>query len=179
MGFRPPGKPLHPLKTPLWRLSFHQGELLCKLSLCAPNRWMKVYPKCARWLVFIETAACVLESSLFLICAFLSTCEFSTCRALSVLDLFVPEDGQQQQHTQSRSSPAFIHWMSQSFHCFVITPCFHLCVWTLLLRRQRMTTSCLGLFISDWLYHISSPLICKDSVKPSCPDAFSSLLPCN
>lgn len=86
--FGPPGKPLQPLKRLCSRLSFDQGEHYASHHCALRNRWMKVYPKCARQLVFIATAACVLETSLFLICAFLSTCEFLTCRALSVPDLF-------------------------------------------------------------------------------------------
>ena len=130
-------------------LSLDQGEHYASCRRVLQNRWKMVYPKCARQLVFIVAMTRVLETGLFLICAFLSTCEFSTCRALSVPDLFFPVDGQQQHRTQGPDSPAFIHWMSHSFHSLVLTPCLHLCVWTLLLRRQRMTTSCLGLFISD------------------------------
>lgn len=82
MWFRPPGKPLHPLTKPL---SPDQGEHYASYHCVHGNRW-KVYPKCARQLVFIVSTACVLETSLFLICAFLSTCEFLRCRALSVRD---------------------------------------------------------------------------------------------
>lgn len=58
----------------------------------------------------------------------------------------------------------------------------HLCVRTLLPRRRRMTTSCYYLSVIGWVkqpissYHVSS---LEGVVKPSCPDAFSSLLPCN
>lgn len=76
-------------------LSFDQGEHYASYHCVLQNRWKKVYPKCARQSVFIVATACVLETSLFLICAFLSTCEFLTCRALSVLDLLFPVDGQQ------------------------------------------------------------------------------------
>lgn len=52
--------------------------------------------KCARQSVVIVAATCVLETSLLLICAFSSTCEFLTCRALSVPDPSSPVEGPQQ-----------------------------------------------------------------------------------
>lgn len=54
----------------LKRLSFDQGEHYASYHCVLQNRWKVVYPKCARQLVFIVATACVLETSLFLICAF-------------------------------------------------------------------------------------------------------------
>lgn len=71
-------------------------------------RWREVYSKCAGQLVVFVAGSRVLETSLFLICAFLSTCEFWTRRAPSVLHLSSPVDG------------PLIHWMS--VHRLIPTP---------------------------------------------------------
>lgn len=77
------------------------------------NRWKKVYPKCAsRFGVYSE-----LETRLFLICAFLSTCEFLTCRALTVPDLLIPVDGQEGPRTPPPpTAQPFTHWWIRRFH---------------------------------------------------------------
>lgn len=88
--------------------------------------WKEASSKCAGQLVCFWAGSHVLETSLFLICAFLSTCEFSTCRAPSVLHVSSPVEGPR------------IHWMS--VHRLILTSIIS-SVWTLLLRWRHMTTS--------------------------------------
>lgn len=143
------------------------------------HRWKMVYPKRARQLVvYSGGGSCALETSLFLICAFYQHLSSQHCRALSVPRLVISSrqaaiadvrgaPKQPRRHTLDESQLPFFFllllWHPPGFFFF------HLCVWTLLLRQRRMTTSCfLGLFISDWLYHVINSDICwsvKDSVK--------------
>lgn len=80
----------HPLLNRPSRLSFDRGggNIMQVIIVC-----FEVYPQYAG-LFGVYSGDGVCAVSLFLICAFLSTCEFSTCRAPSVPDLFIP-DGQQ------------------------------------------------------------------------------------
>lgn len=117
MWFKPPWKTSATAKNAsvMW-----SGETLCKLSMCALQMEGGLPKMCQAVGGYV----------MFLICAFRSMCEFSTCRAPSVLD--------------------------SSFPSWRDTPLPSFCVWTPLPRRQRMTTSCLGLFISDWLYRVTN-----------------------
>lgn len=63
------------------------------IIVCFKIDGKKVYEKCASQLVFI-VVACAGNWSVIDLCL-LSTCEFLTCRALSVQGLLFPVDGQQ------------------------------------------------------------------------------------
>lgn len=108
MRVRPQGKPLHPLK----RLSFDREKHYASCRCVLQHRWKKVYPKCARQLVFIVTAACVLETSLFLICAFyqhLSSWHAEHCLSLTVSI----KTGSNSTNVQGLNSPA-LHTLDET-----------------------------------------------------------------
>lgn len=123
--FRPPGKPLQPLKTPLFASVIWSGRTLCKSSLCASKQMDEGLPKmCQAVGVYSDGGVCAGNWSVLDLCLFINMWVLDMPSTVCPRLVLFPVDGQQQQHMQSPGSPAFIHWMSQSFHCFIITPLF-------------------------------------------------------
>lgn len=78
--------------------------------------------------VDVRVCVCAGNQSVLDLCLFLkSTCELWTRRALSFPDFVVSSQrGGDSSASRVLSSPAFIHWMSHSFHSVITTPRSHL-----------------------------------------------------
>ena len=150
------------------------------------NRWRKVYWKCAvcqGWHVCV----CAGNQSVLDLCLFLKI----NIRALDTPSTVVPRlccfqsTSGDSSASGVLSGPAFIHWMSHSFHSIITTPRSHLLCSDTVAKGDNVWPLPVLRFYLSAIGSITSPigsdnlLICKDSVEPSCPDAFSSLLPCN
>lgn len=151
LWFGRPGKPLHPPECLVMSV-VQSGGNLCKLSLCASKQMDEGSPTtCQAVGVYkrLRKRVC----SWF--CAFLIN--MWVLDMPSTMVLFFQWTGGDSR--ERRAAQSCLHTLDESQPPFSLSlhkrPLFHLCVWTQLPRRRwRMTTSCLGLFISDWLRHV-------------------------
>lgn len=187
-------KPLHPLKnkTKKTPLSFDQGERYASyrcVCVCASKQMEEGLLKMCRLLMVACVCTWVCGKP---VCSwFVPFFKKINMRALDTPSTVVPRlccfqsTGGDSSVSRVLNGPAFIHWMSHSFHSIITTPRSHLlCSDTVAKGDNVWPLPVLGFYLSA-IGSITSPigsdnlLICKDSVEPSCPDAFSSLLPCN